>query len=320
MAALSIFEFTQRPSAQLLHKRGDPNDPRFGEMVATDPQDYPAADLVILGCPQDIGVERNKGRSGASQGPAEIRRCFYRLAAPDNLAIQLFDLGNTLIYPALEETHQLHRQIVEQVLRDGKKLVVLGGGNDISYPDCAALATVFEDVLAFNIDAHFDVRADIPGNSGTPYRQLLEEAYLSPTKFFEMGSLPFSNSSVYRRYLENKGVAIHSLEMLQDCGVEASFKAILEQQTASAIFWGFDLDAVRAADAPGVSAPNPLGLTAQELCQLARIAGCDSRTRLVEFSEVNPRFDVDSRTSRLVAAAIYYYLTALNEHFGNERS
>jgi arginase family enzyme len=33
-------------------------------------------------------------------------------------------------------------------------------------------------VLALNVDAHFDVRADSPRNSGTPYRQLLEEGKL----------------------------------------------------------------------------------------------------------------------------------------------
>jgi arginase family enzyme len=39
------------------------------------------------------------------------------------------------------------------------------------------MAEVFgkENWIAINIDAHFDVRADNPRNSGTPYRQLLEE-------------------------------------------------------------------------------------------------------------------------------------------------
>jgi len=77
------------------------------------------------------------------------------------------------------------------------------------------------------------------------------------------------------------------------------------------IFWGFDLDVVCAADAPGVSAPNPIGMTGDELCQIASIAGFDRRTRIVEFSEVNPSYDVDGRTARLTAVAIWHVLAGM---------
>jgi formiminoglutamase len=309
---LNIFDLTLRPNEQLLYKRNDPNDSRFGEITLAKLEAYNTAHLVILGCPQDEGVTRNKGRPGARLAPDEIRRCFYKLPIPDSFKLNLFDLGNLIIAPTLEETHALQQNIVEQVLRDGKCLIVLGGGNDISYPDCAAVSTVFQEVLAFNIDAHFDVRADVPHNSGTPYHQLLEEEYLEPSKFYEIGSQSFSNSAIYHRYLEAKGVNVHPLNELKSIGVEKLIRSLLSQQTAKAIFWGFDADAVNVAAAPGVSAPNPLGLNAEEFCAIAGIAGQDSRTRLVEFSEVNPLFDLDLRTSRLVATAIYFYLTALN--------
>jgi formiminoglutamase len=80
---------------------------------------------------------------------------------------------------------------------------------------------------------------------------------------------------------------------------------------ADAIFWGFDMDAVRGADAPGVSAVNPLGLGADEFVGLWALAGSDPRTRVVELSEVNPRYDVDGRTARLAAVAVWSHLAAL---------
>jgi formiminoglutamase len=308
-----IFQETVRPAEQLLYQRNDPHDPRLGEVVKSKATDYAAARTVILGCPQDEGVRRNKGRPGAAQAPDEIRRCLYRLAAPPEPDFSLFDLGNTSIQPTLEETHRLQQSIVRQLIKDGKSVICLGGGNDISYPDCSALALDEPDLLAFNIDAHFDVRFDIPCNSGTPYYQLLEEAFIQPPNFYEMGSLPFSTSAAHRRYLLEKGAHIYSLDDLQRQGIEPTFQAILQETAAGAIFWGFDLDAVSAADAPGVSAPNPLGFSGSEFCRLARLAGQDPRTLLVEFSEVNPQFDLDGRTCRLVAAAIFYYLTALDK-------
>ena len=88
-------------------------------------------------------------------------------------------------------------------------------------------------------------------------------------------------------------------------------RALREAERAKAVFWGLDMDVVNAAEAPGVSAPNPLGLSGAELCELAALAGAEPRTRIVELSEVNPAFDVDGRTSRLAAATIWHYLAAV---------
>ena len=308
MPDLDIFQLTQRPDPPLFYKRGDANDPRLGEIVQVEQASYADASVVILGCPQDEGVKRNQGRAGADRAPDEIRRCLYRLAAQDEFKGKLFDLGNTVIGGTLEETHATQREIVRHVLLDGKQLIVLGGGNDLAYPDCAGLALAAEKIAAFNIDAHFDVRADTPCNSGTPYRQLLEEGLLAPEHFYEIGNVPFGNSPVYRRYLQEKGAYVYGYAELQEIGLETLFRSLLHEEMAEALFWGFDLDVVCAADAPGVSAPNPVGLSGNEFCQIATLAGEDRRTRLVEFTEVNPAYDVDQRTCRLTAAAIYYFL------------
>jgi formiminoglutamase len=82
------------------------------------------------------------------------------------------------------------------------------------------------------------------------------------------------------------------------------------QTEAASVFWGLDMDVVRAADAPGVSAPNPLGMSGEELCLLAELAGAEPRSRLLEISELNPAYDIDGRTARLAAAAIWHFLMA----------
>jgi len=311
---VDLFEYTHRPDSGLFYRRNDPNDPRLGELVSASPDVYTSSQIVLLGCPQDEGVARNQGRLGARLAPDEIRRCFYRLALgmlADHQPLKLFDLGNTSIQPTLEATHHMHQQIVRQLIADGKIVIMLGGGNDVSYPDCSALALETGDVLAFNIDAHFDVRADTPRNSGTPYRQLLEEKHIQPEHFYEVGSQPFSNSPIYRRYLLDKGTTVCSLRELQEAGIIAYFENILRRSSNKAIFWGIDLDVVRAADAPGVSAPNPVGMAGDDLCRIAELAGRDPRTRLIEFSEVNPEHDIDQRTCRLTAAAIFYCLLGI---------
>lgn len=307
---MNPFEASQRPAPDLLFRKNDPNDRRLGEVVRTTPEDYASASLVLLGCPQDEGVRRNGGRPGAAQAPDAIRRCLYKLGVQGLDGLRLFDLGNTVIQATLEATHNAQRGLVRQILADGKTLIVLGGGNDISYPDCAGLADAVADPLAFNVDAHYDVRADTPRNSGTPYRQLLEGGHVAPSHFYEMGGQPFANSPVYARYLREKGAHIVPLGELRAGGVTAVFERILSETAAESIFWGLDMDVVRAADAPGVSAPNPTGLFGDELSAIAAAAGRDPRSRLLELSEVNPEFDVDQRTCRLAAAVLWSFMAA----------
>ena len=68
------------------------------------------------------------------------------------------------------------------------------------------------------------------------------------------------------------------------------------------------MDFVRASDAPGVSAPNPAGLYAEDVCHIASLAAQDPRSRIFEITEVNPDFDIDGRTARLAAAVVFHFL------------
>ncbi len=309
-----IFTLTTRPKADLFFTRHDRNDPRMGEIVLRDEKDYAAAEIVILGCPQDEGVLRNHGREGAAEAPNAIREQFYRLT-PFNIRKKIFDLGDVEIAPTLEETHDTHCAIVKQVLEDGKRLIVLGGGNDISYPDGKAMAEAFgpEWWLGINVDSHLDVRADEPRNSGTPYRQLLEEKLLRPEYFYEVAFQTHFCSPVYYSYIRDLGVNRISLEVLRsrdqaDEEIKDRIRSkFINQSSSLNTFFGFDMDALRSADAPGTSAPSPLGLRAGEFITLVKYAASLSNTKIIEISEVNPHYDQDNRTTKLVAIGMHRF-------------
>ncbi len=315
----NIFEQTTRPDPILFSSRNDRNDPRLGEIVGIDEREYAAANIVILGCPQDEGVRRNNGRVGAAAAPDAIRTQFYKLTT-FNIKNRIFDLGNVKIGGSLEATHETHFDVVCQLLRDGKRVIVLGGGNDISYPDGAAMAEVFgsEWWIGVNIDSHLDVRIADQRNSGTPYRQLLEEKLLLPTYFYEVGFQSHFCSPIYYEYIRSLGVHRISLELLRSrSDADVELKEMIREKfighsSSLNTFFGFDMDAVRANDAPGTSAPSPLGLRASEFIQLVKYAASLANTRIIEFSEVNPNFDIDNRTTRLVAIGMHRFCTGIS--------
>jgi len=287
--------------------------------VSSEPGGYDSANIVILGCPQDEGVRRNNGREGAAEAPDAIREQFYKLT-PFNIRKKIFDLGDVILGDNLEETHDRQTAIVSQVLTDGKRLIALGGGNDISYADGAAMAAVFgpDMWIGVNIDAHLDVRFAERRNSGTPYRQLLDEELLRPHLFYEVGYQTHFASPIYYRYIQELGVNRISLELLRsraepDLELKESIRAkFISQSSSLNTFFGFDMDAVRSADAPGTSAPSPLGLRAGEFIQLVKYAASLANTKIIEFSEVNPKYDIDDRTTKLVAIAMHRFCSGVN--------
>lgn len=313
-----IFEQTTRPDKQLFFSRSDVNDPRMGEVVHSDLEHYAQGDIVILGCPQDEGVRRNSGRVGVAAAPDKIREQFYRLTTL-NIKRKIFDLGNIIIGGTLEETHETQFNVVSQLLRDTKRVIVLGGGNDISYPDGVAMAEVYgpEWWIGVNIDSHLDVRIADQRNSGTPYRQLLEEKHLLPGYFYEVGYQSHFCSPVYYEYIRDLGVNRISLELLRSRSEgDLELKEMIREKfighsSSLNTFFGFDMDAVRANDAPGTSAPSPLGLRAGEFIQLVKYAASLANTKIIEFTEVNPAYDIDNRTCKLVAIGMYRFCTGV---------
>lgn len=302
---MDFLEKLVETNKNLFYSRNDPNDVRLGDKVFYKKNEYPDCNVVILGCPQDEGVKRNKGRPGASLAPIEIRKALYRYPiSASHKHLQLFDIGDVPFNGNLEKTLKTQSEIIRQLIKDRKKVIVLGGGNDISYPDCKALAEEINSILVFNIDRHLDVRSARSLNSGTPYRQLLEEDIIKPELFHEVGINSFANSPIYIDFIKEIGAHIHYLGDLRNDGIKDTIEDIVNGSKAEGIFWGFDLDVVRAVEAPGVSDPSPMGFTAREVCEIADVAALDPRTQIIEITEVNPKFDINGITSKLAANII----------------
>ena len=300
---------------KVFFRKNDRNDHRLGEIV---PQTkYEDSHIVIIGCPQDEGVRRNGGRAGAALAPDAIRREFYRLT-PFGIHHRICDLGNVELNGSLEETHDRLTAVVKKVLEDKKKIIVLGGGNDISYADGRAMSETFgaRNWLGVNVDAYFDVRADAERSSGTPYRQLLEEKLIRHDYLYEIAYQPQLVSPVYYRYLQNLGVNMVSVDQLRsretaDLEIrELMRQKFIHHSQSLTAFFAFDMHAVRSSDAPGTSVPSPIGLRSGEFLNIVQFAAKLVNTKIIEFTEVNPKFDVDDRTAKLVAVAVHRFCSS----------
>ena len=87
----------------------------------------------------------------------------------------------------------------------------------------------------------------------------------------------------------------------------------INHSRSMSILFNFSMNAVRASDAPGVSASSPFGLRAGEFLTLVQFAAKLVNTKIIQFSEVIPKNDIANRTSKLVAIAMHRFCsTAAN--------
>ncbi len=317
----SFWNFLEEPDPGLLYKREEQEDLRFGETVEINRRNFGKDYTVVLvGFPYDEGALRNRGRAGSAMGPDEIRKALYKLtptksAALNDAVSRIFDAGNLKRNMSLDDALLALESTITSLLRHGHKPVVLGGSNDLSYADFRACHTALKSCGAINVDSHLDVREYSRGiNSGTPYRMLLDSSILAGKNFVEYGIQEFVNSRGHLDYTAQHGIQVYTLTQIHSQKNSESFMRAYRTVSGETkgVYVSFDMDSVRSSDAPGVSAPTPTGLAAEEILECAYLAGSEEKTAMIDICEFNPKFDVDGRTAKLSAMIVANYLAGIS--------
>ena len=263
---------------------------------------------VVVGFCSDEGVRRNKGRPGAAAAPAAIRGALGPLAY--HLDRSVFDAGDVVVQgSALEEGQQRAGTAVSELLDAGNLTVVLGGGHETafaSYLGVAGSSAVASGkrLGVLNLDAHFDLRdAPVP-SSGTPFLQMAraEAAAGRELHYAVVGISEANNTRTLFDTAHRLGVK-YLLD--EDCSAEA-----VEQFVASfldgidVLYLTIDLDVLPAATAPGVSAPAAYGVSLPVINAICRQVAASGKLLHLDVAELNPEFDVDSRTAKVAARLV----------------
>lgn len=309
----------------LLYKSGDPDDPRVGDVVrcVSSIQHVAQVSCTIIGVPQHIGVERNRGRPGAENGPTEIRRALYKLSASSfaDLVLgdefYLFDVGDIETQgKTLEQIHDALYDLVADVISNGSIPIVLGGGHDVAWPTMHALIARSNPFGVINIDAHADVRPlhdDARAHSGSAFRQLLnvQDSSLIDKGFVEFGLQEVTVSAAHMNFVADNGGRVYLLDEIRDQGVLSLFRDVLDSMSGARLYVSLDMDAFASAFSPGVSAPSADGFLPGEIGPCLRLLGRHYNLQAFDVVEVNPNYDVDNRTSKLAAVMIMQLISGI---------
>lgn len=260
----------------------------------------------------DEGVRRNFGRLGAKDGWIHVKKALSNFPIFDeNLEIYDLDTPIEVLDLNLEKAHDELTSIVSKLKANNFLVVVLGGGHDIAY-------ATFNGILDFSktqeknpkigiisFDAHFDMRDYSQGrNSGTMFLQIADESLKNGINFDYnvFGIQRFSNTKRLFDNAKKFGVNYYFAEEIKHLPYDI-IHSILKRNDF--IHLTLCTDVFHITSAPGVSAPQTFGVDPRNALPLLKIIARYSKNLTIDVAEINPSYDYDDRTSRLMANIIY---------------
>jgi len=253
--------------------------------------------------PWDEGSSFLRGASGA---PARIREALHcgssNLCAENGLDLSAdgrwSDFGDVAPNSGAAGRAQIE-QTVAKLLAQGKRVLALGGDHSVTYPIVRAYAHAFSKLNLLQFDAHPDLYDEYEGqrfSHACPFARIMEEGLVS--SLLQVGvrtANPHQRSQAARFGVK---------------AVEARFGLPgLPLPTGAPLYVSLDLDVLDPAFAPGVSHPEPGGLSTREL--LSMIQNLPTPIVGADIVEYNPQRDPTGITAMLAAKLLKELLAAM---------
>ncbi|OAN39010.1 agmatinase [Microbacterium sp. H83] len=281
-------------------------------------EDVERADIAVVGIPFDSGVSY---RPGTRFGPSHVRES-SRLLRPYNPAqdvspfaiAQVVDAGDIPVNPfdlaaAVAEVESAARALGEQAQR----IVTIGGDHTVALPLLRAIAAKHGPVAVLHFDAHldtWDTYFGAPITHGTPFRRASEEGLIDLTASCHVGTRGPLYSKQDLEDDERLGFSIVSSEYIEEHGVEAGIRRILDRIGDRPLYVSIDIDVLDPAHAPGTGTPEAGGLTSRELLRILR-ALRDKDIVGADVVEVSPAYDHAQMTGIAASHVVYELVTLL---------
>lgn len=263
---------------------------------------FEGADYVAFGVPFDATASY---RPGSRFAPLSLRLASEYLELPAEGRIRLCDLGD--LHPTNNVEIMLRRvsEAIEKILEAHKIPVILGGEHTLTLGSTLKLRDLGCLII---FDAHLDMRdefMDTRINHTTWLRRLLEEKKMDHV--IVIGA---------RAHVEEEFSAADDMgvQLITSSEIFLDFREAVKKLEALTsglgnIYLSIDIDVLDPGYAPGVSNPEPGGISPIHLYELVKLIGGKGLVAL-DVVEVNPLFDDGSAAACAVYAAYHAMLAS----------
>lgn len=252
----------------------------------------------LLGVPWDGGSSYQRG---AAQAPAAIRAALHSETSNSwnedvlDVAPVLADAGD-LALDGQPDPHAIIEAKAAVLRSRGVTPIFLGGDHSISWPLVRGFGRGLASLTVLHLDAHpdlYDSFDNDPHSHASPFARVMEEGTASRLVQLGIRTLNRHQEEQARRF----GVEMITMR----AGLDAMLAAI--RRLEGPVYLSLDLDVLDPAFAPGLSHPEPGGLSTRELLTIIQAV---PRGRLVaaDVVELNPVNDFRDLTARVAAKAV----------------
>ncbi len=249
--------------------------------------------IKLLGIPFDANSSYLRG---AANGPSKLRfvddegsaNKFAEEGQEIRESVQYKDLGD-LAFDSddPERAYQKIKTTVLNEIKEGAKLISIGGDHSISFPILESHSRYYPELNVLQFDAHSDLYdnfEDNPYSHASPFARLMEKEYL--------GSLT---------QVGIRAMTTHQREQAKRFGVKViemnAVKKKFLKKLKAPLYISLDLDVLDPAYAPGVSHHEPGGMSSRQLIDL--IQAIDVEIIGADIVELNPERDVNHMTAMI---------------------
>ena len=248
----------------------------------------------ILGVPYDAS---SSFRRGPARAPATIRAALLS-AAGNSWTETLVDIsdGNVLtdagdIQIDAADPRGSITNGVERVIAGNVHPILLGGDHSITYPIVRAVGNASPSLTIVHVDAHTDLYNEFEGDRfshACPFARIMEEGLAA--RLVQIGIRTLTRHQ--REQADRFGVEIIDMRAWS----RGARPDVSKDET---VYLSIDLDGLDPAFAPGVSHPEPGGLTVREVLSL--IHSLEAPMTAADIVECNPDVDPSGVTSQVAA-------------------
>jgi len=247
------------------------NDARF---LGLKIENLNLANLCVVGFPWDLS---STFRKGVHEAPSVIRKIakaeFYGDFTGDGVDLtriwRVFDYGDVEAAKSTDEMRKRVYDVIRDLYNDELRFLFLGGDHLITYFTLHALTQLSKENWALiYLDAHLDLEEEYKGDRyshGSVVKRLVEETNLRAESVVEVGIRAPLPSEL--EFADDVGIRIVSTVEFERLGASDAAKQVLKfmPKDVEKVYLSIDLDILDPAYAPGLTYPEPGGISTRSL-------------------------------------------------------
>ncbi len=288
-------------------------EPFYGTFPVKEIDSAIDLDAVILGVPYEDNVKIYP--KGALEAPKNIRKTSSNFSGQSlseqsihqQNVLDLLDLSETLDY---QEMQKKLSENVQKILQKNALPIILGGDHSIALGTALGIKNSESEIDCLVwLDAHLDLMNEYPeGNNftrATVLKRIVDLELVDSKDIYFIGSRGHNIGIEEIECIKSLEMNVIEAKTFQNRNSLLGSLSRIEQEKRN-IYVSLDADVLDPAFAPGVSVPEPGGLSSRELFEIINLLA--KKIFCFDLVEVNPLLDVNDMTSRIACKIIFELL------------